>query len=276
MKGVLKGGFLMLVMALTVDTPAFSEKVTEPIFKKEIKDGVVHVPQPYTGDLVGYYENGRIKVRESYVEGILVGKVEYYENGEVLNSESYEENKKVLEEKESAKKATAMRTERAEDYKQYVTYYPNGNIKEKAVYKDKEIDGEYLSYYENGNLKEKGNYESGELDGVYISYYESGQMKIEKNYKAGDLQGDYTWYHENGQIKEKMIYSEGRPDGESISYYEGGELERSEYYRKGELLGETVYDKKGNIMFKEEYGNPLEEIQKIVNEELVMKDGKKE
>lgn len=46
--------------------------------------------EPYTGKIIGYYENGKTKYIETYKNGILHGeKIIYYENGNVKYKKNY-------------------------------------------------------------------------------------------------------------------------------------------------------------------------------------------
>ena len=65
-------------------------------------------------------------------------------------------------------------------------------------------DGEFLSYYENGEIKEKGDYKNGKKNGESKKYYESGQLKEKISYENGNLESHRS-YHENGNRKSLFV-----------------------------------------------------------------------
>lgn len=72
--------------------------------------------------------------------------------------------------------------------KNYIGYYPNGNIAFKRSYF---FDGEYSEpfgekelYYENGNLKEKGLYRHGIKYGNWIYYNDDGSINVWTQYDS--------------------------------------------------------------------------------------------
>ncbi|MDA8670511.1 hypothetical protein N9L60_06095 [Flavobacteriales bacterium] len=84
-------------------------------------------------------------------------------------------------------------------------------------------DGEFLSYYENGEIKEKGYYKNGEKNGVFFSYTKTGKILNEILYVDGLIEGESKEYYESGQLKEKISYEKGRKNSKT-TYYENGNM----------------------------------------------------
>jgi hypothetical protein len=84
-------------------------------------------------------------------------------------------------------------------------------------------DGEFLSYYENGEIKEKGYYKNGEKNGVFFSYTKNGKILNEILYVDGLSEGESKEYYESGQLKEKISYEKGRKNSKT-TYYENGNI----------------------------------------------------
>ena len=65
------------------------------------------------------------------------------------------------------------------------TYYPNGNIRTEAYYKNGKLNGQFRRYYDDGTLWEEANYTDGKLDGRSITYYKNGVVQTIIIYQYG-------------------------------------------------------------------------------------------
>ena len=72
------------------------------------------------------------------------------------------------------------------------------------------FSGRSVSYYENGQVKEKINYKNGKPDGLEEWYYENGQLERKVNYKDGKKDGLEEWYDENGLLEIRKNYKDGK------------------------------------------------------------------
>jgi antitoxin component YwqK of YwqJK toxin-antitoxin module len=84
-------------------------------------------------------------------------------------------------------------------------------------------DDEFLSYYENGEIKEKGYYKNGEKNGVFYYFSENGKILKEILYVNGLLDGESKYYYESSQLKDKMSFKNGNLKLHR-SYYENGNI----------------------------------------------------
>lgn len=118
-----------------------------------------------TGEIVGYYQNGKVSRKMTYNKGSFVGNYEeYYQNGQVKEIEKYENTERQGE---------------------VITYYEDGKIKEKKNYHLGEFHGAYEEYYPNGKLKLRANYIDGEIYGWYMHFNDAGEL-THKNYYIAD------------------------------------------------------------------------------------------
>ncbi len=68
----------------------------------------------------------------------------------------------------------------------------------------------YVSYYPNGRIKEKIMVdENGKFDGMFEQYYPNGNLRVRSFLKKGDKHGRYSEYDENGKITKEERYKNG-------------------------------------------------------------------
>ena len=113
------------------------------------------------------------------------------------------------------------------------TYYDNGQLMERATYKDDELEGLYEVWYENGQPELRGYYKDGKTDGLYEAWYENGQPELRGYYKDGKLEGLREIWYGSGQLKSKANYKDGKPDGLYNEWDENGNLVESTMYKDG-------------------------------------------
>ncbi|MEW4922127.1 tetratricopeptide repeat protein [Algibacter sp. 2305UL17-15] len=142
-------------------------------------------------------------------------------------------------------------------------YYPNGDIKETALYentklnganhqlfkngkpnivtnfKDGKLDGEYLLYNDKGALIEKKYFKEGKLDGLYKSYFKVGESLLEWHvpYKNGDVASIATEYYANGDVYADIPFENGKRHGVEKKYYFNKKTSSEITYANGQLNG---------------------------------------
>jgi len=140
-----------------------------------------------------YYESGALKQITKYypkivdsstpMESIYFSQKLFCENGQLIT---------IIEPKQ--KSNPTMLTKR-------FVYYCSGNIMDEFMVDSYNFfpEGEYITYYENGNIKEKGNYEKGFKTGRWKYYSETGKLKKEEGWKKGKLEKTKE-YDEQGKL----------------------------------------------------------------------------
>jgi antitoxin component YwqK of YwqJK toxin-antitoxin module len=174
----------------------------------------------YTGDFIGYHDNGVVSATYRYKDGIIDGDcIAYCENGNIIGSKTYVNGKLQGES---------------------VAYYGNGRVKSVYYFTNGCVNGEHTEYYDNGQLRKKCCYNSvGQLQGKYVEYYENGILEQECNYSfanpylSGKLHGKFTRYHANGKIYIDTMYKCGLQHGDYTEYLEDGELVRQVKFHNG-------------------------------------------
>ena len=86
------------------------------------------------------------------------------------------------------------------------TYYPDGQLAEKANYLNGNLHGEWFMYSEDGVVLEHLTYDNGELHGPAKFYNGKGELVTEGNYKR-DMHHGIWKYYQNGKLKEEKDYS---------------------------------------------------------------------
>ena len=93
---------------------------------------------------------------------------------------------------------------------QYEIYYQNGQLKERATYKDGKADGIFETYFENGQLKWRHTYKDGIQEGLFLGYLENGQLSWRHTYKDGKEEGLYVRYNKDGTLESKCFWVNGK------------------------------------------------------------------
>lgn len=71
------------------------------------------------------------------------------------------------------------------------------------------LNGVYISYHPNGNIREKGMYIDGQLQGVFQEFDEDGMLIIQSHWKDHKLHGKFTHWRNisTGILYETAMYS---------------------------------------------------------------------
>ena len=182
------------------------------------------------GLTITYYENGNIDEKVNYKNNKMNGEAKSYdENGKLngrtifkddikLEEDVYKENE-IL--KNTFKNGELVKQDICElngtlkerrilngDEMEYSTFYPNGNVKQKILAKDKIIIKEQI-YARNGNIMSN-------------SFFSDGKPVIE-----------LFEYYPNGNIKEKVHFINDKEEGEHFFYDKKGKLIKTEIYKNG-------------------------------------------
>ena len=61
------------------------------------------------------------------------------------------------------------------------------------------IDGEFVSYFENGEIKEKGRFNKGQPNGEHLSFYEGKIPAKRMHFDKGLLEGEQLRFFPSGK-----------------------------------------------------------------------------
>lgn len=221
------------------------------------EEGNIQSIFPYKNNLVEglvirYYENGNIKEEVNYKNDKMNGEAKSYdENGKLngrtifkddikLEEDVYKENeilKNTFKNGELVKQdiCTLNGTLKERrilngDEMEYSTFYPNGNVKQKILAKDKTIIKEQI-YARNGNIMSNSFFSDGKPVIEYFEYYPDGKLFRRISTVNKMLNGDSIEYYPNGNIKEKTHFINNKEEGEHFFYDKNGKLIKTEIYK---------------------------------------------
>ena len=226
---------------------------------KYYEEGNIQSIFPYKNNLIEglvirYYENGNIKEEINYKNDKMNGEAKSYdENGKLngrtifkddirLEEDVYKENeilKNTFKNGELVKQdiCTLNGTLKERrilngDEMEYSTFYPNGNVKQKILAKDKIIIKEQI-YARNGNIMSNSFFSDGKPVIELFEYYPDGKLFRKISTVNKMLNGDSIEYYPNGNIKEKVHFIDDKEEGEHFFYDEKGKLIKTEIYKNG-------------------------------------------
>ena len=223
------------------------------------EEGNIQSIFPYKNNLVEglvirYYENGNIKEEVNYKNDKMNGEAKSYdENGKLngrtifkddikLEEDVYKENeilKNTFKNGELVKQdiCTLNGTLKERrilngDEMEYSTFYPNGNVKQKILTKDKTIIKEQI-YARNGNIISNSFFSDEKPVIELFEYYPDGKLFRKISTVNKMLNGDSIEYYPNGNIKEKTHFINNKEEGEHFFYDKNGNLIKTEIYKNG-------------------------------------------
>ena len=204
------------------------------------------------GLTITYYENGNIDEEVNYKNNKMNGEAKSYdENGKLngrtifkddikLEEDVYKENeilKNTFKNGELVKQdiCTLNGTLKERrilngDEMEYSTFYPNGNVKQKILAKDKIIIKEQI-YARNGNIMSNSFFSDGKPVIELFEYYPDGKLFRKISTVNKMLNGDSIEYYPNGNIKEKTHFINNKEEGEHFFYDKNGNLIKTDIYK---------------------------------------------
>jgi len=140
----------------------------------------------------------------------------------------------------------------------YMTFFCNGNTKEKIKYLYDNTHGFYNKnielFFENGKHRLIENYKNNQKQGLWTEWYHTGKMKSYCEYADGLKQGIERIFFTNDHRKFYISYDKGILDGRFQSWHINGNIEIDCNYSKGILVDDyKKYDKNGKIIINKKY-----------------------
>lgn len=113
----------------------------------------------YTGQYIEYFDNGKIKGKGEFKEGLVHGlRIVYCENGNKSLERNYSNG---INDGAS------------------VEYYPSGQIKQEVNFKNGKEDGTLKAFFENGQVQAILTFSNGVQQGDYFEYTPDGKFKAQ-------------------------------------------------------------------------------------------------
>jgi len=233
------------------------------------------------GLTITYYENGNIDEEVNYKNNKMNGEAKSYdENGKLNGRTIFKDDIKLEEEVHKENEILKNTFKNGELVKQdictlngtlkerrilngdemeYSTFYPNGNVKQKILAKDKIIIKEQI-YARSGNIMYNSFFSDGKPVTEYFEYYPDGKLFRKIVSVDGKLNGDSIEYYPSGNIKEKIFLVDDKMNGEDIEYYENGVIKEKAYFINDKQEKEHFfYDEKGKLIKTEVYKNGIKQ-----------------
>jgi antitoxin component YwqK of YwqJK toxin-antitoxin module len=166
--------------------------------------------------------------------------------------------------------ATEKAFERGLGHGRWVEYYPNGQRKREAEYRDGHREGSLhewneagrlvlerqvsggkphgpsTTWHPNGQIESESTYQNGSLDGLQTLWYEDGARRSERTFRDGKQHGPATDWHPNGERWREVNWKDGTPDGAFTEWYDDGQKRAEGLYRDGNMVELTRWDEEGN------------------------------
>jgi len=208
------------------------------------------------GRWITFYDDWQIHTEGEYRNDLKHGYFkEYTQEGVLISTAKYIEG--VLQEDVAELAKLDIKRE----------YYPSGNVKIIASYKDEVPQGVRREFNEEGEVVAGFVFLDGQIigegiideegikDGLWKEYYPNGAIKSEGTYDKGNRIGGWKFYYPNGQLEQIGTYNkDGKADGSWTWYYATGDLLREESYFNGKIDGFSIeYDEYGVVIAQGEY-----------------------
>ncbi|BEO96740.1 toxin-antitoxin system YwqK family antitoxin [Fusobacterium nucleatum] len=195
-----------------------------------IKEEVNYKNDKMNGEAKSYDENGKLNGRTIFKDDIKLEEDVYKEN-EILKN-TFKNGELVKQDICTPNGTLKERRILNGDEMEYSTFYPNGNVKQKILAKDKTIIKEQI-YARNGNIMSNSFFSDGKPVIELFEYYPDGKLFRKISTVNKMLNGDSIEYYPNGNIKEKTHFINNKEEGEHFFYDEKGNLTKTDIYKNG-------------------------------------------
>lgn len=215
----------------------------------------------YDGDIVEYYDNGKISSKFKLVKSERQDKFEeFYNNSEnsIYCTGNYKDNVKVGEWKYFFRngKVSSYGSLNSDGRKdgEWKTFYENEKPLSIEVFTDGKFNGVQKYYDDDGLLWEEYTYKKGKLQGYkaykkdgsiicdnkingknfkIIQYYPNANKRREGAVTDGELEGVWKDYTRFGVLTEESFYKEGKFNDKYLMYYPNGTISSETNYVNG-------------------------------------------
>jgi antitoxin component YwqK of YwqJK toxin-antitoxin module len=162
------------------------------------------------------------------------------------------------------------------DINLYMTFFSNGNTKERITYMNQGENKKIELFYDTGKIKSLENIRNYLKNGLYMEWYHTGKVKSYCEYENGLKNGIERIFYTNAHRKFYITYNMGILDGKFTCWHINGEIELDCNYSNGVLCDEyKKYDKFGKLILYKKYPPPYLSIKlqendaKILTENIV-------
>ena len=116
--------------------------------------------------------------------------------------------------------------------------YEDNQLIYRRSYLNDTLHGLSESFYDNGSIYTRALYKNGHFIDTLYYYHPNGQLNSFDIYDSkGVREGEFRIYNENGILSQSGIFSNGQFEGELLNYHENGKLESVKSYKEGIKIG---------------------------------------
>ena len=188
--------------------------------------------KPYSGKVVGLYENGEKELEGSYKDGKEHGVWTYWtENGQ-----------KRLEGTWKDGEYDGLHT----------VWYEDGHKSFEGNYKNGEFDGLHTVWYEDGQKKWELTYDNGKEDGLHTFWGKNDEKEYKGKYFISDrdndpslLNGSYFSFDDGELIHSR--FKNGTEDGVWTTWYENRQKKFEVTIKDGEKVSSKEWNEDGSV-----------------------------
>jgi len=188
--------------------------------------------KPYSGKVVGLYENGEKELEGSYKDGKEHGVWTYWtENGQ-----------KRLEGTWKDGEYDGLHT----------VWYEDGHKSFEGNYKNGEFDGLHTVWYEDGQKKWELTYDNGKEDGLHTFWGKNDEKEYKGKYFISDrdndpslLNGSYFSFADGQLIHSR--FKNGTEDGVWTTWYENRQKKFEVTIKDGEKVSSKEWNEDGSV-----------------------------
>jgi antitoxin component YwqK of YwqJK toxin-antitoxin module len=231
------------------------------------KNGFLHDEGPEMPARTIYWDDGRVRERQSFLGGQPHGwLVSYHQNGTEETKVQYQFGKREGREELFSEDGTRIgRREFLHDLPVHSSSiaHPNGTVAQSGRYsapgcgviecfdaagkmtlrytiRDNVEDGEYEEWFPNGALKRHLRFNGGEFSGKQEEFFPTGARRGFAEYHDGSRHGIQETWFETRQISQRGVYEKGLKDGFFESWHLNGKKKSQATYRLGVLTGSLM------------------------------------
>ena len=207
------------------------------------------------GEWYTCYDNGNLKMVQTFKNGVLNGPYKTYNTNGARNEEGHfvddmlEGKAQVYYKNNVLSFQGNFRNKKLEGTK--LNFYDNSVKKSEAVIKSEKPEGSYKTWHNNGTLGSESNYKLGKAYGQYKRYYQDGSLEAEGNYEDDKETGEWKWYYREGSLKKAGRYTNGKETGKWIEYYSNGRVNDEFNMENGKIDGISKFFDEDGVLYSE-------------------------
>ncbi|MBK9213092.1 MAG: toxin-antitoxin system YwqK family antitoxin [Saprospiraceae bacterium] len=124
---------------------------------------------------------------------------------------------------------------------EYIKYFENGQVFERARYQDGKLDGTRYLFFDNGDISTIEIYKDGMIDSIYKEFFPGVKIKRMGSYINGKMKGKWQVYYPIGTTKEIVFFEDNLENGPFVEYYENGFMKAKGQYKNGDNEDGDLY-----------------------------------